>query len=291
MIEGSPPMNIQITAASRYVRELLASHKQGTVHSVYRKTINLSLGGQLVALQAADSPLSPISLITPLTAQEMELLPIQTKDCVSISSDVIQVGQRCCFSIRKAASVNLKLSSSLSDDELSVLERHIFSALAARDAGSFELLFFQPRTACEIPFLAAAGRHLLAASQALRLSDWEASARAFGGLIGLGPGLTPGGDDFLCGILAGLILCSIDRHPLSIILHETIDKNLVNTNQISAAFLQCALEGQFSEAVCSLTAMPSPEEILSSFLKIGHSSGTDTLCGIAYLLQNRRLLK
>ncbi|HIR94389.1 MAG TPA: DUF2877 domain-containing protein [Candidatus Egerieimonas intestinavium] len=283
-------MYIPITAVSDYARQFLERHKQGTVHSVYRKTVNFSLGGHLLALQAADSPLSPISLITPLTAREMEGLPIQTGDCVSISSGVIQIGKSCLFSSRHAVSAKLALSSSLSHEELSVLEQRIFSVLARRNAGSFELLFSQPQKACEIPFLAIAQSHLLSVSQALLLSDWKESARRLCRLMGLGLGLTPGGDDFLCGILAGLILCKIDRHPFSIILHETLTENLSNTNPISAAFLQCALEGQFSMAVCSLTAMPFPEEILTEFLKIGHSSGTDTLCGIAYILRNRALL-
>lgn len=284
-------MDIRITAAPVYVRQLLERHKRGAVHSVYRKTVNLLLGGQLIALQAADSPLSPISLITALTAQEMAALPIQTKDCAAISSGVIQIGENCYFSTENADSANLKLSSCLSGEELSVLEQRIFSVLGSRNAGSFELLFSQPQKAGEIPFLAVAQRHLQDAAQSLLLSDWKEAAAALCRLIGLGPGLTPGGDDFLCGVLAGLILCKKDHHPFSLILHEAIAGNLADTLQISAAFLQCALEGQFSMAVCSLAAMPFPEEILAGFLKIGHSSGTDTLCGIAYLLQNRHLLK
>ena len=55
-----------ITDTSDYLNELLSGETSGTVHSVYRKTINLSIGGTLAALQAKGSPISPISLITTL---------------------------------------------------------------------------------------------------------------------------------------------------------------------------------------------------------------------------------
>ena len=41
-----------ITDTSDYLNELLSGETSGTVHSVYRKTINLSIGGTLAALQA-----------------------------------------------------------------------------------------------------------------------------------------------------------------------------------------------------------------------------------------------
>ena len=45
-----------ITDTSDYLNELLSGETSGTVHSVYRKTINLSIGGTLAALQAKAHP-------------------------------------------------------------------------------------------------------------------------------------------------------------------------------------------------------------------------------------------
>nr|WP_253291475.1 DUF2877 domain-containing protein [Anaerobutyricum soehngenii] len=39
----------------------------------------------------------------------------------------------------------------------------------------------------------------------MSISNWEESAQSFCRLIGLGLGLTPGGDNFLRGVLAGII--------------------------------------------------------------------------------------
>ena len=69
-------MKIEIKAISSLAYHILQSHAVGHVHSVYRKTINLQFGEQLVSLQTASSPVSPLSLITELSQDAMEQLPI-----------------------------------------------------------------------------------------------------------------------------------------------------------------------------------------------------------------------
>ena len=59
-------------------------------------------------------------------------------------------------------------------------------------------------------------------------------------MIGLGIGLTPSGDDFLCGILAGFILSGHQDHLFFRSLRKQIAENLDRTNELSGAFLQCA---------------------------------------------------
>lgn len=279
-----------ITAASGYILEQLSRYGQGIVHSVYRKTVNLSFDGQLAALQALDSPLSPVSLMTALTAEELSDLPILVHDPVRIFPDTIQINGHCAFSFKSVFPTELKLSSTLSDDQISLLEMHILAALSVRNVGSFELLFSHPEKAEQILFLSAAKKYLSCTSWFLSAADWAEAAANLRRLIGLGIGLTPGGDDFLCGTLAGLFLCGYASHPFFHALHREIAGHLTDTNVISAAFLQCALEGEFSQAVNSLTSLPSCTHILTEFAKIGHSSGTDTLCGIYFLLHNRRFL-
>ena len=79
-------MMYDITTSSDHVLKIMKNCARGTVHSIYRKTINLSMGEQLIALQAADSPLSPISLICSLSAQEMNRLPVAVGDTVTVNN-------------------------------------------------------------------------------------------------------------------------------------------------------------------------------------------------------------
>lgn len=318
-----------ILSASRFALSFLAQTQTGTVHSVYRKTINLNLNGQLLALQAKDSPLSPISLITGLSSDEMEQLGIAAGDSVRIQDSEIRIGRTVCFYLALDSLTDLKLycdfavtepSSNPSheshklqwEQSLETLESQCLKALCSRSAGSFELLFSNLEKARTIPFLAVAEQRLKDTLHHLEQKQWEEAALVLVRLIGLGLGLTPGGDDFLCGVLAGLIFCrvknpvttepslsqtngpsrpsQISDHPFALDLETQIRDHLCDTNDISAAFLRCALEGQFSLAVNLLPKLESAAEILSVFSEIGHSSGTDTLCGVYFVLKNRSLL-
>lgn len=283
-------MNIPVTAASAYILRFLESDRQGSVHSVYRKTVNLSFAGQLAALQAVGSPLSPISLITSLTDGDMAALPVASGMPVRTAEGALRVGENLLFVFDRISPLNLHLTGALPPEKRALLEERLEALLSSHSAGSFELFFSNPGLAAEIPFLAAAKNHLACASHALASHCFEEAAERLGRLIGLGLGLTPGGDDFLCGVLAGLTLCGSAGHPFTLALREQICSRLGDTNAISAAFLRCALEGQFSLAVNSLLSLPAREEIFSAFSAIGHSSGTDTLCGITYLLKNRHRL-
>lgn len=318
-----------ILSASRFALSFLAQAQTGTIHSVYRKTINLNLNGQLLALQAKDSPLSPISLITVLSSDEMEQLDIAAGDSVKIQDSEIRIGRTVCFYPALASLADLKLYCDFAvadppsnpsqesyrlqlEQSLETLKSHCLKALCSRSAGSFELLFSDPEKARTIPFLAVAEQRLKDSVHHLEQKQWEEAAQVLVRLIGLGLGLTPGGDDFLCGVLAGLIFCGakssestesslsqtnntsqssqISDHPFALALETQIRDHLCDTNDISAAFLRCALEGQFSLAVNLLPKLKSAAEVFSVFSEIGHSSGTDTLCGVYFILESRNLL-
>ena len=121
----------------------------------------------------------------------------------------------------------------------------------------------------------------------LQKQETKTAAAALVRLTGLGIGLTPSGDDFLCGALAGLILMDTWETAFAVSLRRAVHTHLHDTNDISRAFLACALELQFSLPVVSLgkpSGAVTSREILASFSKIGHSSGIDTLCGIYYAL-------
>lgn len=285
------PTKYAITTTSKYAAELLNRPAHGTVHSVYRKTINLSFGGRLLALQAAGSPLSPISLITGLSPEDMELLPISAGDIAEIRNQAITINESVCFPFGPACVQDLKLLKTLDSVQIDILERQILIALSAQNAGSFELLFTAPGRAKDILFLSAAEKRLSDTEYCIRTNDFQGASSILRGLIGLGLGLTPGGDDFLCGVLAGLFLCGLTPHPFTRLLQKEINEHLADTNEISAAFLSCALANQFSLAVNSLCSLPSGKELLSTFREIGHSSGTDTLCGVYYAFHIRHSLE
>ena len=81
--------------------------------------------------------------------------------------------------------------------------------------------------------------------------------------------------------MAGLILLGKQETDDFQNLSTEITRNLTRTNAISAAFLRCATEGQFSEALVNLGSVPFSQS-QQMFHAIGHSSGADTLCGLYF---------
>ncbi|MCD8355830.1 MAG: DUF2877 domain-containing protein [Clostridia bacterium] len=270
-----------------FAKSLLSAAESGIVHSVYRKTINLRLGSSLLALQAKASPLSPISLITTLTEREMSALPISAGQPVRLQEGEIYIPEAgLVFSLNTAETVETHLAPA-QECSIPSLTGAICSVLKHSSKSGFLRLFFPQETSGqldELLVLSAAQKYLDTCTQNVLLFHYTTAAFSLSRLIGLGIGLTPSGDDFLCGVLAGFILRGISDHPFSVEVRKQIQQKLSETNDISRAFLQCALLGQFSEAVCSLAHSSDPAQISAAFHAIGHSSGMDTLCGILYTL-------
>ena len=271
-------MEYQIKKMSYYARNLLESFTTGTIHSVYRRTINLTDGRRILSLQTDGSPLSPVSLISSLTPEEMEKLSVSPGDSVYFGKScpdglcpdkecfILQgAGQprlhSCLFSYKNARQYNLELSRSIDASLRPALASSLHTALSLTKNNGFALLFgAEADKDSSLSLIHTAAGNYMNRSRKLCLDRrYSEAAAELTRLLGLGTGLTPSGDDFLCGVLAGL--------------------------SISAAFLSCALENQYSLPVCSLCSLPSPKEILTSFEAVGHSSGTDTLCGILWSLE------
>ncbi len=106
------------------------------------------------------------------------------------------------------------------------------------------------------------------------------------GLLGLGGGLTPAGDDFICGfLLARFIIsnmtdlsgiCSSD-HIVAVASRKT--------TALSATLIRCAVQGKADERVMNglrwiAEGKGEIKTIKKELLSYGSSSGVDTLAGM-----------
>lgn len=279
-------MNHQIRLMSQYAFSILNNANTGTIHSVYRKTINLKIGDYLVALQAGNSPLSPISLITELDETSMNALNIIQGMPVSIQGSSIKISSYT-FDFSETDIVCLKPDFPLNIASQQHLKESLKQILLSVQTGGFDTIFqsYWNQTD-DLPSLILEGarNYMSKCLSFYNMKNYANAASTLVRLIGLGTGLTPSGDDFLCGVLAGFALTDKMDSIFSLSLRTEIEKHLCDTNDISRAFLICALNGQYSLPVNALFKEPSIDEITDSFQKIGHSSGIDTLCGIFYIL-------
>ena len=106
-------------------------------------------------------------------------------------------------------------------------------------------------------------------------------------LVGAGMGLTPAGDDFLCGMLAALNCCE-STASLRAALAGGLNRPeiLAATTAVSRQMLKAYLNGENSLlnrrlAACFLTGGREMEEIMKLVEGIGHSSGIDFSAGLA----------
>jgi Protein of unknown function (DUF2877) len=124
---------------------------------------------------------------------------------------------------------------------------------------------------------------------AIERRDAGALIGAARGLIGLGAGLTPAGDDVLVGAFAALHRFAarwLAEHPG--IGAELAAAARAGTTPIARDFLEHALAGAFSELILDVVAAPSPAPArvaAKRLLGFGATSGAETLGGLRLALR------
>ncbi len=107
------------------------------------------------------------------------------------------------------------------------------------------------------------------------------------GLVGLGPGLTPSGDDLLAAYAVTLAVTgdTAAARRLAAAVAPALDR----TTPISAAYLRAALTGQASARVHAvINAVISGADLdgdCAALTAVGHTSGWDALAGIAMAIR------
>lgn len=107
--------------------------------------------------------------------------------------------------------------------------------------------------------------------------------------LGMGPGLTPSGDDFILGVILSINRWKtiLNLHPSYEILNQELtERARQKTNMISAELIRCAALGQADERLIQAVdylagANINMEVVLDGLLNWGNSSGIDAFAGMA----------
>ena len=103
--------------------------------------------------------------------------------------------------------------------------------------------------------------------------------QAVNAIKGCGIGLTPSGDDFLCGWMLALRL---RRQTQTARLIANLARG---ENPVVNAFLEQAARGRVARALKNLLTTPTPARV-KAVCAMGHSSGADLLCGLLFGLND-----
>ena len=145
-----------------------------------------------------------------------------------------------------------------------------------------------------LPMARARGMFSAAHPGATAFGEWIAAGargkapRAAASLIGLGPGLTPAGDDLVGGALVALRITS--RHACAARIADwALRLATRRTSRISRAHLACAAQGEGGAALHALlgallAGRNSVSREIDAIDAIGHTSGWDAAAGAALVL-------
>jgi Protein of unknown function (DUF2877) len=138
-------------------------------------------------------------------------------------------------------------------------------------------------------FVHLAGARIADLAAATRALDATATEKAMSGLVGLGDGLTPAGDDYLVGYFAGLWACAgADRSRANFVtaLSEWLKRIAPCASKTSRVYLEAAADGEVSERLFDLansvaegSDSAAVDRAAAAALAVGHSSGACGVCG------------
>lgn len=224
--------------------EAFAAGATGTVAAVFSKAAYLRLPAGLVALTTREVPPGPIHARGDLPIHQLAAGQVVTVDL---------------------SDTTLWRGTAITPATLAAGAGPALDALAGAPASALADPAFEPRRA-----------------RAVACVDRADLDGAVDALAGLGPGLTPAGDDALAGIL--LIFGAHDRAA------AVAAAGQARTNDVAQAFLAWAARGQSIEPVHRLLAAGDAGQAsvaLADLLRFGHSSGADLAFGLRLGLRAR----
>jgi Protein of unknown function (DUF2877). len=284
--------------------------KKGKVHTVFRRVINIVWpDGNLSSISRVDVSNGPANIVTNLPViSSFAHYSIEPGTLVWLDTDhtTLTIGS-ISVSLKNAASwesplahFGAPLPPSQIKANLEEVGRWV-ALTSSKPSGLSELFpyleslrngtYLPPAHTDPVTYLA--GQAINSLLPALSTADKTRIKESASSLIGLGPGLTPSGDDYLAGLLLSLVAAS-KLLPESFTASKNILSNTIIelarglTNDISYQMLVFAAEGTGSELMenmvlslfCAAQTKNSLIQAAIDLSTVGASSGFDQLLGI-----------
>lgn len=258
----------------------------GRVHSVFERAINFeSADIGMVTLACKSIGNGPFTLL--IDAARIPADIARAGDRVRGDAQSLLVGDGAAVRLAGASLWHGQLPDYPANDSTLAAKLGAMKALLRREGRPGGMLGAR---AIDGPFAVMASRSLQhearRLSAALCCGDSQLAGVHARAIVGLGPGLTPSGDDFLLGVLTVL---NVPGHPGKQhlpALTQAILGAIGSTNEISFAMLSRALVGAAPERVVGLIeaiVRGAGSDLIVSLrrvLEIGSCSGTDIACGV-----------
>ena len=289
------PVQLSGVAASR----ILSDSSDGRVTALFESSFYVHTRAGLVCIGNEYLEPSPLTLVTTAPAGTHWLASGLRLDArVSISANTIGIGNRFTFPLSEAAewspdSVPDAWQPLDLERGVRALREAAVGRVPAEGLGSFVIPGYRPareRRVCRVAKtpVAALRRFLVTGFREPDIGVMR-ELRWLHPLVGLGPGLTPSGDDFIGGMM--IALHGLRETDLCRQVWKSVRGCVEEVgNPISGAHLEAASDGQGSAGIHRAIAAilgGCPQAIRDSLPdidRIGHVSGWDTMAGVIVTL-------
>lgn len=274
---------------------ILETARKGVVQGSFRGAVNVLTADGLFCLVPEAAGRGPLNVNVRLGKRRtMSSLGVEVGDRVRVEGEVLDLG-RALVSLasaeRYAPSLRFARPVAPRAQVLENLEGARLTGLSSGNLSGLGRLLAAPKAKGRVlgVFAAAAARRIERLMATIREGDYWLAKRAVVDLIGLGPGLTPAGDDMLAGMAIFMSLYSRNsgmKAPGLEALEEGLRGSRGKTTVLSEALLRQAAAGRGSEGVlglCEAVLTGTPDAVrleTKRLLRVGATSGTDTLLGI-----------
>lgn len=294
---STPPADsrIPVLGLGRSAQAILRDNRHGDVIAVFRRSFYVRLGDAVICLGSGGLGRGPLNVLCRMPDDLSWCDRLANRAAVTREGSILMVGDHLRFDYGDAPTWHAPVAAAVSVGAIRSGLGRLAEAARRRSPGGLGPLLMSPAAATS--WLPVDDADLLlhsAASVTGPLGEWFAAALAGSPqpppatepLIGLGPGLTPSGDDFLCGAMAALHY--LGRGEVARRLAERVlPAAQSGTSLISACYLRCAAQGEASEVLfnalgCVVAGGDSDLDThLDAVDAVGHTSGWDSLAGAA----------
>lgn len=265
------------------VRGLLRGTKKGSVKLVTSAGIYIELEGDIVLLCRKQWGIVPIGICLSNYSELLKWRP-EPGQPVSVQNGAITLPAgsiRLDLTVSGQAEKGGQVQTTALDNLVRALiseEKHTGLAPIALRLLSDRKTQKMPNVYCDI---AIPG--LTALANGVAAGNGQQITQGLDILLGLGPGLTPSGDDVVCGILYVLLRSDARRQAGIRMLADAVQRDApVKTSTISAAYLTAIAKGEDYERMQDVWLEMTGSGIsrVNRLLEVGSCSGGDMLLGM-----------
>lgn len=282
-------MEFSSISISAVVKNILIPPLSGKVHSVFNHAINIAFGSELIGITRRRYGNSPFNILVDIPDPLKFDSLWKQGDFVCAQKDHLVFSNHITINLKNCAIWDPDYPSTKKNSHLdkNILENFFDTLMLLPLKG----IFWQKTKSYhqnKMPDLRVYTDSLMTAC---KKQDETTITTTLTRIIGSGNGLTPSGDDFLCGFVVTLLYAA-RLTEISCQLSKTIDCLITaldfqkqNTTWTSQMMLKAAVKGWIIEPAIQIISdifegsLPNVNSITKMW-SIGHSSGADMIAGI-----------